>query len=102
MYLHLFYYKNVVSVNFYIQIFFICNFYKKKLKKCNKKKGNTNFFTIYISEGYIIHTLLKGGKLLKNILYDTFFKRIFVSDVGIKYMSLISSELYNLDYNVHY
>ena len=36
---------------------------------------------------------------MKNILYDTFFKRIFVSDVGIKYMSLIISELYNLDYN---
>ena len=36
---------------------------------------------------------------MKNILYDTFFKRIFVSDVGIKYMSLIISELYNLDNN---
>ena len=36
---------------------------------------------------------------MKNILYDTFFKRIFVSDIGIKYMSLIISELYNLDYN---
>ncbi len=36
---------------------------------------------------------------MKNILYDTFFKRIFVSDIGIKYMSLIISDLYNLDYN---
>ena len=36
---------------------------------------------------------------MKNILYDTFFKRIFVSDDSIKYMSLIISELYNLDYN---
>ncbi len=35
---------------------------------------------------------------MKNILYDTFFKRIFVSDVGIKYMCKIISELYNLDY----
>ena len=36
---------------------------------------------------------------MKNILYDTFFKRIFISDIGIKYMSLIISELYNLNYN---
>ena len=43
-----------------MQIFFICNFYKKSLKKCNKKKGNTNFFTIYISEGYRIYSLLEG------------------------------------------
>ena len=35
---------------------------------------------------------------MKNILYDTFFKRIFTTDIGIKYMSLIISNIYNLDY----
>ena len=35
---------------------------------------------------------------MKNILYDTFFKRIFVSQIGIKYMSMVISKLYNLDY----